>query len=90
MPGENGLTPFEMMYVRPYVIPQFRTLSKGSEEAEESLATYMRNMLNKQNVLSINNPHVQVEGEPRPDTGVEPGAWVFILVIKKRSCADLA
>ena len=82
-PTPAGLTPFEMMYGRPYQIPQLKPFQRPEEEREQTLADYMAKMLITREVSSANS----IPGEPlKPgDPAVKPGDWVLIKVIKRKT-----
>ncbi|KAF0029349.1 hypothetical protein F2P81_018454 [Scophthalmus maximus] len=44
---ETGLTPFEMMYGRPYFLPQLKPFHRTDEEADQTLASHQEKELAK-------------------------------------------
>ncbi|KAM7410670.1 hypothetical protein PAMA_001893 [Pampus argenteus] len=75
----SGLTPYEILFGRPYRLPQFKNQWEPNDEA--SLADYMRSMLEKQKqnrtdeIPFVSQQEVQL---------VEPGDWVLIKSIKRK------
>lgn len=82
-PASSGLTPFEMMYGRPYRIPQLKPFKRPKEEREQTLVDYMLQMSTKREISSAN---FIPEAEPTPENPVvQPGDWVFVKVIKRKT-----
>ncbi|XP_044053456.1 protein NYNRIN-like [Siniperca chuatsi] len=75
----SGLTPYKMLFGRPYRLPQFKNQWELSEET--NLADYMRKMLEKQKGKqadenpSVSQQEIQLVG---------PGDWVLIRSIKRK------
>ncbi|XP_041423616.1 protein NYNRIN-like [Xenopus laevis] len=84
-PSHKRLTPFEVIYGRPYRIPQLSQFQTSEEEADQSLAEHMCRMLNKQELLTPNS--LPDTGEPIPIELVKPGNYVWVKVIKKKNWA---
>lgn len=82
--ASTGLTPFEIMYGRPYVIPQLKAFARIDEEAEQTLVEYMAKMLTNKEILSANSlPGLpDTAGQP---TKVKHGDWVLTKVIKRKT-----
>jgi len=51
-PTSTGLTPFEIMYGRPFVLPQLKPFSRHDKEREETLAGYRVKMLTSREISS--------------------------------------
>ncbi|XP_025762589.1 uncharacterized protein LOC112846766 [Oreochromis niloticus] len=80
-PTDNGLTPFEIIYGRPFRVPVFCNDIDKAEE-ENTLADWMIKMLKSKEVMSANNlpdDSVSVQEER-----LKPGDWVLIKVIKRK------
>lgn len=50
--GKEGLSPVEILYDRPYTVPQLKPFVRDDEEPDECLADYMKQQLIKQEVFS--------------------------------------
>ncbi|KAF0046093.1 hypothetical protein F2P81_002622 [Scophthalmus maximus] len=85
-PASTGLTPFEMMYGGPYFLPQLKPFHRIDEEADQTLADYMRKMLTNRKVFCANSlPGTTEEKTETPVEKVTPGDWVLIKAIKKKN-----
>ena len=79
----KGLSPFEMMYGRPYTAPALKPFAKTDEEIEYTLSEYMAKMMSKLNALRLLSPtqeHCEAEFK------VGPGDWVLINSLKRKHC----
>ena len=52
-PTSTRLTPFEIMYGRPFVLPQLELFTGHDEEVEKTLAEYMVKMLTSREISSV-------------------------------------
>lgn len=86
-PTAKGLTPYEILYGRPYYIPQLKPFAREDEEMDCEFANYMRKLLMSKEVLSPNS----LTGQDTPtkqDTLVQPRDWVWIKIIKRKQWSD--
>lgn len=80
----TGLTPYEMLFGREYRLPHFKNIWETNEES--NLADYMRKMLEKRKE-QINIPTNDPSVSTQDTVTVEPGDWVLIRSIKKKTLA---
>ncbi|XP_062405384.1 uncharacterized protein K02A2.6-like [Sardina pilchardus] len=79
------LTPFEMLYGRPYTMPDF-SHSKASPDDDEGIVGQLIKTLSSKECVDTNTvPSFSVSPQ---DPKVKPGDWVFIKVIKKKCWSD--
>lgn len=74
----TGLSPYEMMFGRPYRLPLFG--NRWESEEEYTLADHMRAMFDRQEQLPTDTPNMSLQAE----STVKPGDWVLIKSIKKK------
>lgn len=80
-PDTTGLTPFEIVYGRPYNIPVFQSKIDQSDE-EHTLADHMRKMLeNKTVVDSCKLPDGSLSLQ---DSKLQPGDWVLVKSFRRK------
>ena len=76
------LTPFEVLYGRPYRIPDLDPDLQHSPDDDETLADYMRKTLCVREIKQINHtPGTVLSLQEEP---VKVGDWVFVKVIKRK------
>lgn len=84
LPAEGtDLTPFEIIYGRPYTIPDLILQEKDLPDSDPDLVTYMRKTLALREC--IDNNKLPVGNLSPQDKPVKPGDHVFIKIIKKKS-----
>lgn len=81
----EGLSPFEILYGRPYTIPEFIPFSRDEEEADQNMADYMNRQLACKE-LSTSLIHRSEATGAKAE--LKPGDWVFIKLIKGKTRAD--
>lgn len=86
MTTPEGLSPFEILYGRPYTIPEFIPFVRDDKEADQNLVDYMNRQLTCK-VLSTSLIHRSVATDAKAE--LKPGDWVFIKLIKWKTWADL-
>lgn len=86
-PTAKGLTPYEMLYGKPYYIPQLRAFTRDDEEMDYELANYMRKLLTTKELLCPNSLTGQETKSEQEDL-VQPGDWVWIKIIKRKTWSD--
>lgn len=80
-PTENGLTPFEIIYGRPFRVPVFCSDDRKAEE-ENTLADWMLKMFKSKEVMRANDlPDDSVSPQ---EQSLKPGDWVLIKAIKRK------
>lgn len=83
-PTNKGLTPFEILYGRPFNLPVTQKPVE-KEDAERTLADYMQEMLQRKDVCEPNNlPDMSVSPQ---DSKAQPGDLVLIKVIRRKNWA---
>lgn len=83
-PTNQGLTPFEIIYDRPYRLPLVAPdLQKADDEL--TLADYMRKIILAKEVQSAHNLPICPFVLQDPENPIKPGDWVFIKMIKSKS-----
>lgn len=81
--SSNGLTPYEVIFGRPYRLPFFKNMWETDDES--TLADYMRRMLQQQKQLTDQTDNDDTPPvSPQENQLVEPGDWVLIKSIKKK------
>lgn len=82
MPSVKGISPYEVLFGRPYQYPPLQGITETVQE-ECTLAEYMRDLLIKKS--SVFRPPTGKPGTDHTlDQPLRPGDWVFIKVIKKK------
>lgn len=86
LPAEGQtLSPFEMLYGRPFTLPDLQLKVKNDPEASSDLITYMRKTFELKECRRINE---LPEGPLSHPQNLKPGDFVFIKVIKRKSWAS--
>ena len=85
-PSKDGVSPFEILYGRPYVIPNFR--HTPATEAEDTLADYMRKTLACKEVKSKVLPPYMCDVVAEPESDLKPGDLVLIKVFRRKRWSD--
>lgn len=81
-PNNTGLSPFEILYGRPYRIPLIN-LKGDDTELTETIVDYMSRMLKNKVTMSTGlSPTEPVSDQTTP---VKPGEWVFIKTLKRKN-----
>lgn len=75
----SGLTPYEILFGRPYQLPVFSTQWEMDDEA--NLADYMRKTLEARHELRM--PNINGDSSQQSEL-VAPGDWVLIRSIKRK------
>lgn len=79
----QSLTPFEIIYGRPYRLPLVAPdLQKADEEL--TLADYMKKTILAKDIQSANSLPISPFVLQNPEKPIKPGDWVFIKVIKRK------
>lgn len=82
LPGVRGISPFEILYGRPYTLPELKPFIRDDSEMEATLADYMAKMLKRQAITSsVISPSQETADQ---DPFLKPGDWTFIKVIKRK------
>ena len=79
IPSSAGLAPFEIIYGRPFVLPQLKLFTRRDEEKEET-AEYIVKMLTSKEISSV----LSIPGDPVEES-LKPGDWILIKVIKEKN-----
>lgn len=84
LPAEGqSLTPFEMLYGRPYTLPDLKLNTKDCPDSEHDLVHYMRKTLETRDCKNANElPAGTLFPQEKP---VRPGDHVFIKVLKRKA-----
>lgn len=84
LPAEGlSLTPFEILYGRPYTLPDLQLHVKDSPDSDSDLINYMRKTLETRECKDTNElPREPLSPQNKP---VVPGDHVFIKVLKRKS-----
>ena len=79
-PNSTGLSPFEILYGRPFRVPLIDT--KGDDTGlTETIVDYMSKMMNKSAMSTVSPPI-----GPAPTGGpINPGDWVFIKILRRKN-----
>lgn len=85
MTTPEGLSPFKILYGRPYTIPELIPFSRDDKEADQNLADYMSRQLTCKE-LSTSLIHRSKATGVKAE--LKPGDWVFIKLIKRKTWAD--
>ncbi|CAJ0961732.1 unnamed protein product, partial [Ranitomeya imitator] len=80
-PTPAGVTPFEIIYGRPFLFPQLEPFKRVNEEMDCTLAEYMTKILNPKDIST----HKFISGDPLfvPET-VKPADRILVKEIKKK------
>lgn len=78
----RGLSPFEVVHGRPYVRPEFGLQHTPMDNP--TLVDYMSRMLTNKSVMNITVP-TQKELAEGETTDLQPGDWVVIKVVKRKT-----
>lgn len=82
-PNQTGLTPFEIIHGRQFVLPQFKHLETNIDE-ECTLADYMRKTLQTREIKHANDMPDTPVSQQKDDPPVQVGDWVFVKSIKRK------
>lgn len=84
LPTEGStLTPFEILYGRPFTIPDLKCKGIDQPDSDKDLVDYMRETLQTRECKRANDlPKNSISPQDKP---VEPGDQVFIKVIKRKA-----
>lgn len=87
LPAEGiGLTPFEILYGRPYRLPDLQLMTRDQPDSDWTLADYMQKMFQSKQCRDANDlPDLPLSSQ---DTVVNPGDYVFIKAIKRKTWAS--
>ncbi|XP_033182471.1 uncharacterized protein LOC113151543 [Anabas testudineus] len=81
-PTGDGLTPFEIIHGRPFVLPIFTDVIEKPEDTY-TLADWMCRMLKEKEVVNANNlPDGDLSSQ---DSAIKPGDQILIKVIKRKN-----
>lgn len=80
-PNKTGLTPFEVVHGRPFVLPT----NQAQDSGERDLIDYMRLTLQSRNVQNCNFiPDTPVSDPTTPGPLLKVGDWIFIKAVKRK------
>lgn len=79
--NDNKLTPFEVLFGRPYYLPDFDK-TKASPNDDSEMVKQLITLLNGPECVSANT--VPLSSVSPQDKAVKPGDWVFLKVIKRK------
>ncbi|XP_029027790.1 uncharacterized protein LOC114868409 [Betta splendens] len=84
-PTGNGLTPFEIIYGRPFVLPIMTDVKEKKES--QTLAEWMTNLLKEKEIVNANKlPDAALSQQ---EEKIEPGDQILIKAIKQKTWSSL-
>lgn len=79
-PNKTGLTPFEIVHGRRFILPQNHT----DNDTDKDLIDYMRLTLQNKNIQKYNNSLVVPTDDHNPTQQLKTGDWIFLKAVQRK------